>query len=93
VGGQQPPIRVRLTLMRRRLGTFFLFASFICFFLVATDVSADNKINDFLPFLLGVAGLLVGMPLWLSRSGPPKEEGPPARFRTLRSLMGKPKKK
>ncbi|MGQ0604851.1 MAG: hypothetical protein ACT4QE_24480 [Anaerolineales bacterium] len=82
--------------LRQRLGIFFVFASVICLLFFASDVAHDYVIDNFAPLWLGLTALIVGVPLWLSRSGQAEEEKPPARFRMVRSLFGgadKPKKK
>jgi hypothetical protein len=73
--------------MRHRLGTFFIFAGVICLFFFAADVGHDYVIDNFTPFWLGLLALIVGVPMWLARSGPP-EDKPPARFRLIRSIFG-----
>lgn len=73
--------------MRQRLGTFFIFVGFICLIFFASDIAHDYVIDNFAPFWLGLIALIVGVPLWLSRSGPP-EEKPPVHFRFVRSIFG-----
>jgi hypothetical protein len=63
--------------LRQRLGNFLLLVGLFCFFLFATDIAHDYRIENFNPFWAGILAFVLGAWMRFSKSDRPEAAAPP----------------